>query len=75
MKSTDYYLLLLFHVGTNDTDTASQKVVRIKETSKALGVKAKSFDAQVVFTSILPIGGRGSTRNRQIMGIDSWPRE
>jgi len=70
VKSTDYYLLLLFHVGTNDT--ASQKVGRIKEDFKALGVKAKSFDAQVIFSSILPVGGRRSARNWSIMDINSW---
>jgi len=41
VKSTDYYLLLFFHVGTNDT--TSQKVGRIKEDFRALGVKAKAL--------------------------------
>jgi len=41
VKSTDYYPLLLFHVGTNDT--ASQNVGSIKEHFKALGMKAKSL--------------------------------
>jgi len=41
VKSTDYYPLLLFHVGTNDT--TSRNVGRIKEYFKALGVKVKSF--------------------------------
>jgi len=35
-------------------------------------LKAKSFGAQVIFSSISPVGGRGSARNRCIMGIDSW---
>jgi len=70
VKSTDYYPLSLFHTGTNDT--ASENVGRIKEDFKALGVKAKSFGAQVIFSSILPAGGRGSARNRAIMGINSW---
>jgi len=43
VKSTDYYLLLLFHIGTNDT--AGRNLNRIKEDFKALGVKAKSFGA------------------------------
>jgi len=72
VKSTDYYLLLLFHVGTNDT--ASWNLGRIKENFKVLGVKAKSFGAQVIFSSILPVGGRGSPRNRRIMSINSWLR-
>jgi len=35
-------------------------------------VKAKSIGAQVIFSSILPVGGRGSSRNRCIMTINSW---
>ena len=73
VKSTDYYPLLLFHVGTKDT--ASLNVGRIKEDFKALGVlgvKAKSFGAQVIFSFILSVGGRGSARNRYIIGINSW---
>jgi len=70
VKSTDYYPLLLFHVGINDT--ASRNVGRIKEDFKALGVKAKSFGSQVIFSSILPVGGRGSAGNRRIMDINSW---
>jgi len=72
VKSTDYYPLLLFHVGTNDT--ASRNVGRIKEDFKALGVKGKSSGAQVLFSSTLPVGGRASARNRHIMGINSWLR-
>jgi len=56
VKSTAYYPLLLFHVGTNNT--AGQNLGRIKEDFRALGVKAKSFGAQVIFSSILPVGGR-----------------
>jgi len=70
MKSTDYYPMLLFHTGTNDT--ASRNVGRIKEDFKALGGKAQSFGAQVIFSSVLLVGGRGSPRNRCIMGINSW---
>jgi len=70
VKSTDYYPLLFFHVGTNDT--ANRNLSRIKEDFKALGVKAKCFGAQVIFSSILPVGGRGSARNRCIMGSSSW---
>jgi len=72
VKSRDDCPLLLFHVGTNDT--ASQNVGRTKEDFKALGVRAKSFAAQFIFSSILPVGGRGSARNRRFMGIDSWLR-
>lgn len=36
VKNTDYYPLLLFHVGTNDT--ASHNLGRIKEEYKVLGM-------------------------------------
>jgi len=72
VKSTDYCPLLLFHVGTNDTASHLWNVGRIKEDFKALGMKAKSFGTQVIISSILPVGGRGSARNRHIMGINSW---
>ena len=70
VKSTDYYPLLLFHVGTNDT--ASRNLGRIKEDYKALGVQAKSIGAQVIFSSILPVRGKGVARNRHIMQINFW---
>jgi len=57
VKSRNYYPLLFFHVGTNDT--ASRNAGRMKEDFKALGVRAKSFGAHVIFSSILPVGGRG----------------
>ena len=72
VKSTDYYPLSLFHVGTNDT--ARRNAGRINEDFKALGVKANSFGAQVVSSSVLLVEGRGSSRNRHIMGINSWLR-
>jgi len=72
VNSTDCYLLLLFQVGTNDT--ASQNAGRVKEHFKALEVKAKRFSAEVIFSSILPVEGRGSARNRRTVGINSWLR-
>jgi len=70
VKSTDYSPLLLFHVGTNDT--TSWNLGRIKKEFKALGVQVKSIGAQVIFSSILPAGRRGSARNRCIMSNNSW---
>ena len=70
VKSTDYYPLQLFHVGTSDT--ASRNPRRIKEDYKALGVQVKSIGAQVIFSSILPVRGKGAARNRRIMQINFW---
>ena len=72
LKSTDYYPLLLFHVGTSDT--ASRNPRRIKEDYKALGVQVKSIGAQVIFCPILPVGGKCTARNRCIMQINFWLR-
>ena len=72
VKSTDYYLLLLFHVGMNDT--TSWNLGRIKEDYKALGVQVKSIGAQVIFSSILPVRGKGAARNRCRMQINFWLR-
>jgi len=70
VKSTDYYPLLLFHVGMNDT--ASWNMGRTKEDFKALGMQAKSIGAQIIFSSILPVGGKEEARNRRIMNINFW---
>jgi len=70
IKSTDYHPLLLFDIGTNDT--ASQNVGIIQEDFRAPRVKVKSFGAQVIFSSILTVGGRGTARNRRIKSNNSW---
>jgi len=69
VKNTVYYPLLLFHVSKNDT--VSWNLGRIKEDFKALGMQANSIGAQVIFSSILPAGRRGSARNRHIESINS----
>ncbi|GAB0204056.1 hypothetical protein GRJ2_002871200 [Grus japonensis] len=55
-------------------DTASRNLGRIKEDYKALGVQVKNIGAQVIFSSILPVRGKGAARNRHIMHINSWLR-
>ena len=70
IKSTDHYPLLFFHVGMNDT--AIWNLGRIRQDYKALVVQAKSIGAQVIFSSILPVRGKGAARNRPIMQINFW---
>lgn len=72
VKSTDYYPLLLSHVSRNDT--TNWKLGRIKEYYRALVVRVKSIGAQVIFSSILPVTGKGAARNRRIMEINFWLR-
>ena len=62
VKSTDCYPLLLFRVGTNDA--ASQSLGRTREDSKALGKQVKNIGAQLIFSSILPVGEKWAANNR-----------
>ena len=50
---TDYYPLLLFHIGTSDT--AVSKLNNIKRDYRELGAAVKNSGALVVFSSILPV--------------------
>lgn len=65
-KSTDYYPLLLFHVGTNND--GRQNMRRIKDDYKSPGSATEKHWSQV-FSSILPVGGRREARNRCIIHI------
>lgn len=56
VRSTGYYLLLLIHVGTNDT--SGHNLGRIKEDYKSLEVQVKNIGTQVMFSFILPDGGK-----------------
>ena len=60
IKPTDTYPFLLIHVGTNDV--AKWSYEEIKSDFEALGWKLKNFGAQIVFSSILPVLGRGIQR-------------
>lgn len=73
VKSTDYCPLLVFHVRINDI--ASRNLGRIKEDYKALGRQEKNIGAQVIISSNLPVGGKGATRNKHIIHINSWLRD
>ena len=70
IKPADKYPFVLIHVGTNDT--ASNTVARIKEDYEALGRQLKTLGAQVVFSSILPVTGRGARRERTILEVNRW---
>ncbi|XP_075777593.1 uncharacterized protein LOC142827220 [Pelodiscus sinensis] len=72
IRPSDYYPMLLIHVGTNDTARCDTE--RIKCDYRALGVRVKEFGAQVVFSSILPVKGRGPGRERCILEVNTWLR-
>ena len=48
VQSTDYYLLLLFHVGTSDT--ARSSLWSIKKDYRALGAAVRGSGVQAVFS-------------------------
>jgi len=48
VQTSDYYLLLLFHLGTSDITTISPR--SFKRDFKALGRKLKDSGAQVVLS-------------------------
>ena len=72
MQPTDTYPFLLFHVGTNDTAKRSYK--EITADFEELGRELKNFGAQIVFSSILPVLGRGIERERKILRVNDWLR-
>ncbi|KAM7151046.1 uncharacterized protein RBU57_013820 [Macrochelys suwanniensis] len=72
IKPSDRYPFLLLHVGTNDT--AKNDLERITADYVALGRRIKEFEAQVVFSSILPVAGKGRGRDCRIVEVNEWLR-
>ena len=64
-----YYPLLLFHVGTNDT--ARGDLESIECDYMALGAMVKGMEAQVVFSSILLVRGKGLRRTGLILQVNN----
>lgn len=63
VRSTDYYSLLLFCVSKSDT--SSWNLGRFKEDYKILEVPEKSIGVQAIFSSILPVRGKGALLEAQ----------
>jgi len=72
VRPSDYYPLLLFHVGADKVAVSSPKA--IKKEFKALGWLVKESGAQVIFSSLLPVVGRDVERHRQTQSINTWLR-
>ncbi|XP_068784552.1 uncharacterized protein [Struthio camelus] len=71
VHTSDYYPLLLFHVGANDT---KGKLETIKQDFRALGMVVKGLGAQVVFSSILAVRGKDGRSSRPIFQVNNWLR-
>jgi len=67
VSSNDYYPLLLFHVGTNDT--ARKSLRSIKQDYRDLGAAVRDSGVQVASSSILLVKGKGIQRASQIWQI------
>ncbi|CAM4641847.1 unnamed protein product [Lepidochelys olivacea] len=70
IKPSDRYPFLLLQVGTNDT--AMNDLEQITADYVAVGRRIKEFEAQVVFSSILPVEGKGPSRDRRIVEVNEW---
>jgi len=73
LQPSDYYPLLLFHVGADEVAASSPRV--IKKYFKALGRLVKESGAQVISSSLLPVVGRDVERHRQTQSINTWLRD
>ena len=70
VRPSDYYPLLLFHVGGDEVAMRSPRA--IKRDFRALGRLVRESGAQVIFSSILPVAGSDIGRNRQTQSINTW---
>ena len=67
VRSSDYYQLLLFHMGGDEATTSSPRASR--RDFRALGQLVRESGAQVIFSSVLPIAGSDIGRNRRSQTI------
>ncbi|KAK4826058.1 hypothetical protein QYF61_004173 [Mycteria americana] len=72
VRPSDYYLLLLFHVGGYEGATRSPRA--IKRDFRALGRLVRDSGAQIIFSSLLPFVGSDTRRNGGTQSINSWLR-
>ncbi|GAB0208697.1 hypothetical protein GRJ2_003335400 [Grus japonensis] len=72
VQPSDYYPLLLLHVGGDEAETRSTKA--IKRDFRLLGQSLKDSGAQVILSSLLPVEGSNGGRNRRTQSINAWLR-
>ena len=64
VKPSDYYPLLVLHIGNEEVGKRSSQV--IKRDFRALGRLLKGSGAQVVFSSVLSVGDWDPHRRRRV---------
>jgi len=70
VQPSDYYPLLLFHVGEDEVAVRSPRVIKID--CRALGWLVRESEVQVIFSSLLPVASGDVARNRQTQAINTW---
>ena len=70
VSPTDYYPLIVVHVGASDMASSSLK--NIKKDYRALGEVVRGSGAQVVFSSILQDKGEDLKNARRIWQMNKW---
>lgn len=70
VRASDYYPLLVLHVGGEEVAKGSLKA--IKRDIKALGQLVEGSGAQAVFSSILSVAGKNREWNSQTQLINTW---
>uniref|UniRef100_A0A8B9C455 SGNH hydrolase-type esterase domain-containing protein n=1 Tax=Anser brachyrhynchus TaxID=132585 RepID=A0A8B9C455_9AVES len=72
IKPEDYYPLVVIQVGSREA--ATRKMSNIKKDFASLGRMLKGSGVQVVFSSVLPLGGWDPERRRRMGQVNDWLR-
>ncbi|GAB0209138.1 hypothetical protein GRJ2_003379500 [Grus japonensis] len=72
VQPSDYYPLLLLHVGEDEAETCTTEA--IKRDFGLLGQSLKDLGVQVIFSSLLPVEGSNGGWNRRTQSINAWLR-
>uniref|UniRef100_A0A493TS73 Uncharacterized protein n=1 Tax=Anas platyrhynchos platyrhynchos TaxID=8840 RepID=A0A493TS73_ANAPP len=72
IKPEDYYPLVVIQVGSREA--ATRKMRNIKKDFASRGRSLKGSGAQVVFSSVLPLGDRDPERRRRTGPVNDWQR-
>ena len=70
VNATDYYPLLVIHVGARDIESSSLR--SIKKDYRALGEMVRGSGAQIVFSTILQDTGEELPKARRIGQVNKW---
>ena len=70
VKPSDYYPLMLFHIGNEEVGKRSSQV--IKRDFRALGRLLKGSGAQAVFSSVLSVGDWDPHKRKRVDTLNDW---